>query len=583
MIVAAPQPVSIRNSTEHRFTSFDGQELFYRAWLPSGARAKGAVILLHRGHEHSARWQDTVDGLDLQDTPMFAWDQRGHGHSPGDRGYATDVATVVRDLDLFVKHVCTTYGVPIQEVVVLAHSVGAVVGTAWVHDYAPKIRALILATPAFQVRLYVPFAIPGLRLLEAVFGAGYVRSYIKARMITHDPVEAEKYTNDPMVFPQISINMLLDLYDTGQRLAADAGAIHVPVMMIEAGSDWVVDRKIQRRFFDGLSSETKRWETMDGFYHAVFHETGRADLWAKIRAFIVDPEVKAVNPVRYLDADKRGHTYEEFERLRRNGPIWFKILQWLMFTIGWISRGITIGIKRGFDSGAMLDYVYKNTAHGFTFIGRMVDRGYLDAIGWRGIRVRKKNLEDLLTGTIEQVHASGKPVRILDIATGGGRYVLDTMAAIEHIPVSAHLRDYKQNNIDAVKKLAAEMGLKNVTAERGDAFNEEALAAITPKPTIGIISGLFELFPLNRWLTRSLNGMFQAIEPGGYLIYTCQPWHPQLELIARTLGNRENQPWVMRRRTQAEMDALVEAAGFVKIDQRIDTWGIFTVSVAKRP
>ena len=38
----------------------------------------------------------------------------------------------------------------------------------------------------------------------------------------------------------------------------------------------------------------------------------------------------------------------------------------------------------------------------------------------------------------------------------------------------------------------------------------------------------------------------------------------------------------MRRRTQAEMDELVEAAGFEKIHQEIDEWGIFSVSIARR-
>ena len=40
--------------------------------------------------------------------------------------------------------------------------------------------------------------------------------------------------------------------------------------------------------------------------------------------------------------------------------------------------------------------------------------------------------------------------------------------------------------------------------------------------------------------------------------------------------------WVMRRRTQAEMDGLVWAAGFEKLEQRIDDAGIFTVSLARR-
>ena len=70
---------------------------------------------------------------------------------------------------------------------------------------------------------------------------------------------------------------------------------------------------------------------------------------------------------------------------------------------------------------------------------------------------------------------------------------------------------------------------------------------------------------------------------GGFLVYTGQPWHPQLELIARTLtSHRGNAAWVMRRRTQSEMDALVRDAGFEKLEQWTDEWGIFTVSLARR-
>jgi hypothetical protein len=82
---------------------------------------------------------------------------------------------------------------------------------------------------------------------------------------------------------------------------------------------------------------------------------------------------------------------------------------------------------------------------------------------------------------------------------------------------------------------------------------------------------------------RSLDGVAAAVQTGGYLVYTGQPWHPQLEMIARALtSHREGQAWIMRRRTQAEMDQLVAAAGFRKIEQRIDEWGIFTVSLAER-
>ena len=118
---------------------------------------------------------------------------------------------------------------------------------------------------------------------------------------------------------------------------------------------------------------------------------------------------------------------------------------------------------------------------------------------------------------------------------------------------------------------------------QADAFDRASLAAISPRATIGIVSGLYELFPDNAPVRESLAGLADAIEVDGLLLYTGQPWHPQLELIARALtSHRGGQAWVMRRRTQAEMDQLVEEAGFEKIEQRIDEWGIFTVSLARR-
>src|SRR5260370_27637861 len=81
---------------------------------------------------------------------------------------------------------------------------------------------------------------------------------------------------------------------------------------------------------------------------------------------------------------------------------------------------------------------------------------------------------------------------------------------------------------------------------------------------------------------RSLQGLAGALEDDGYLIYTNQPWHPQLEMIARVLTNRDGKPWVMRCRPQAEMDELVRNAGFEKLEMLIDADGIFTVSLARK-
>jgi alpha-beta hydrolase superfamily lysophospholipase len=137
------------SESEDRFTSWDGTQLFYRSWRPATNSDK-ALIIIHRGHEHSGRIARQVEGLGLTDFWAFSWDNRGHGQSPGERGHADDYYHLVKDLDAFVRFISEHYGIPMENIAVVANSVGAVTAATWVHDFAPRIRALVLAAPAFR-------------------------------------------------------------------------------------------------------------------------------------------------------------------------------------------------------------------------------------------------------------------------------------------------------------------------------------------------------------------------------------------------------------------------------------------------
>ena len=67
---------------------------------------------------------------------------------------------------------------------------------------------MILATAAFEVRLYVPLAVPGLRVLQKVVRAGKVKSYVRGD--NADPGSGWKpraMRTDPLIFRQIAVNV----------------------------------------------------------------------------------------------------------------------------------------------------------------------------------------------------------------------------------------------------------------------------------------------------------------------------------------------------------------------------------------
>lgn len=574
-------------ASEHRFTSADGTSLFYRAWRPS-TPTRALLVLFHRGHEHSGRWEDVIEALTPEGFAVFAWDGRGNGRSEGPRDDAENFGCYVRDAELFVRHLSATEGVPMDQIAVVGHSVGAAIVAAWLHDYAPRLRAAVLVTPAFRIRLYVPLAIPALRLAQALGIMKFVPSYVKARVLTRDRAQQRKHQQDTLISHAISTRILIDLHDTATRLIEDAAAIRVPLLMLVAGADWVVDKRAEIRFFERLGSPVKKMALLPGYYHDVYHEQEAAAPLRTTREFIETAFARPPATPPLLDGHTQGHTFEEYQALSRPltplSPKWlyYKFFALFLRTLGRWSKGIRLGWESGFNSGRTLDYVYRNRPGGFTALGRLIDWTYLNGIGWRGIRVRRQRLERLLQQSIERVHAHKGAVHLVDIATGAGRYMLESLKRSESLRLTAQLRDFEPKNLDEGRAIARSLGLDNVTFVQGDAFDTRALADLQPRPDIAVVSGLYELFPDNGQIRDSLEGLAQALPEGGVLIYTNQPWHPQLELIARGLCDWNGKAWVMRRRTQAEMDDMVRAAGFEKEQMEIDPWGLFTVSLARR-
>jgi alpha-beta hydrolase superfamily lysophospholipase/phosphatidylglycerophosphate synthase len=577
-----------RSAQERSFKTHDGTGLFYRYW-PAAHETGRAILLLHRGHEHSGRLQHVVDELNLPDFAMFAWDARGHGNSGLAPDSSPGMGTFVSDLDCCARHLSESYGIREENICVIAQSVGSVIAATWAHDFAPKIRAMILAAPAFKVRLYVPLARFWLRLMHRLFGEFRVNSYARPEVLTHDPERVASYEADPLITRPISVRVLLGLYSTSDRIIADAAAIHIPTQLLIPGSDWVVSQRPQLKFFDKLGSASKEKHVFPGFYHDVLGEKDRYVVIGAMRRFILESFDSPRTEPMLRHADQTGFMRTEFDRLRTPLPpfSWkrakFAIATAAMKTGGRLSDGIRLGLATGFDSGSTLDYVYRNRASGIAGIGKLIDRFYLNSIGWRGIRERKTNLGRALAESIARLHHDRMPVFILDIAAGQGRYVLETVERDPALIEKVLLRDFSETNVQRGTALIRSFGLRSlVTFEKGDAFDRRSVAGCGPV-TLGIISGLYELFPENAPVCDSLQGMAEAIAPGGLLVYTCQPYHPQLEMIARMLpSHRGGQPWIMRRRTQAEMDQLVKSAGFRKLGQRIDEWGMFSVSIAQR-
>lgn len=566
-------------TTEATFKSFDNTELFYREWEHDVASNGRILIILHRGHEHSGRLESIAAKPEFAGYKIFSYDNRGHGHTEATASY--EFMDFVRDLDAFVSFVCAKEGKRQEDIFIIANSVAGVTASTWVHDYAPKVRGVALIAPAFKIKLYFPFAKELLKLAIKFKPEFNIKSYVKSKFLTHDIEEQKRYNNDTLITPHIPARQLTTLLDTAERIVNDAETIVTPMLVLSATKDYVVDSGIQGDFYANLSSKQKHFVKLEGFYHGVLYESEHQKAISEIATFMEacyttasTPRLEEVVRVTQKEKDRIA-----FGRL----PLWretsYATQRFMMKTLGFMSDGMKIGKKYGFDSGVTLDYVYKNQPSGVTWLGKMVDKNYLESIGWRGIRQRKVNMIAATKEKIALLQEKGEKVRILDIAGGPARYLIEIAEAYPDVEIQ--VRDYQPQNVEEGRALAKERSLTNISYTQSDAFDAGNYDAEGYRPNIVIISGVFELFEDNDLIGIAMDGVASIIDMHGYLLYTGQPWHPQLEQIANVLGNHQQEKWVMRRRSQYELDRLFQSKGFEKESMKIDNWGIFTVSSAK--
>jgi SAM-dependent methyltransferase len=268
------------------------------------------------------------------------------------------------------------------------------------------------------------------------------------------------------------------------------------------------------------------------------------------------------------------------------GHIKWSMMRVLLSTIGRTSEGIRLGYAYGFDSGTMLDYVYCNQSHGNLGFGRLIDRSYLEAIGWRAIRARRVLLKQVLKQEVECKLVHGRPIRLLDVAAGPGRYLQELVqeSDLERDELLVLCRDLSRDGLMQGAKQAEEAGLQNVFYEHGNAFEPAPTDAILGgAPDIIVVSGLYELLLDDQLIQNSLARLYTLLAPGGMLCFTTQTHHPQLDFIANVLPNRDGKPWIMQCRTAEQLETWARVAGFNDVHSQLEEVGLFAVTTARKP
>ena len=250
-----------------------GGEVHVRVWEHD--EPVRVAILVHGYGEHIGRYDHVARALGESGAVVWGLDHVGHGRSDGDRALVPNFDLVVDDLHQLV--ILARDAHPALPVVMVAHSMGGMIGTRYAERFPGELRGLVLSAPLIGTN-----AAGALLALDEI-----PELPIDVEVLSRDEGVQTAYAEDPLVYhgafkrPTLSAmaNALLEI-------ALDADRVTGPVLWQHGMEDQLVPLEDTRRGIRLLRNAPVEERHYPGARHEIFNETNRDEVLADTVEFV---------------------------------------------------------------------------------------------------------------------------------------------------------------------------------------------------------------------------------------------------------------------------------------------------------
>ncbi len=268
---------------QHKLYTADGTALqITDYWLKERGTSKGGIMIMHGLGEHSGRYGHVARFFNECGLSVRCYDHRGHGKSEGARGDVPKGDAILQDAQIVMEEFASQLATP---PLLLGHSMGGLFAARFALEKRVPLRGLILSSPALAIPLAgaQKLLLKTLNLLAPHFA---IPNGLPVNALSHDTAVVQAYKNDPLVHPKISANLLMRMLAAVEFCQTKAASLTVPVLMVVAGSDKLVDATGSRTFFPQLPSGLRTMHIYDELYHELFNELEAKRVFDDVRQWL---------------------------------------------------------------------------------------------------------------------------------------------------------------------------------------------------------------------------------------------------------------------------------------------------------
>lgn len=238
-----------------------------------GRSAARTLVVVHGYGEHGGRYVGPLRPFVDAGYRVVLPDMRGHGKSDGRRGHVMRYDDYVRDLD----HLLETLATPPADVCLLGHSNGGLIALRFLLTRPPLVARAAVTAPLLGLAVRAPkWKVAAGRVISRHVPVVSLPTEIEPRHLSHDPAVVRDYEQDPLNHHVVNSRWFTEAEAAMVACHAEAGRLAVPLLVIRAGDDRLVDSDAVARWADRAPPERVTSEHVPGAFHEVLFETDGA-------------------------------------------------------------------------------------------------------------------------------------------------------------------------------------------------------------------------------------------------------------------------------------------------------------------
>ena len=254
--------------------------LYSEAFVPTNPR--GAILITHGYAEHCGRYREVANLLHDAGWAVLTYDVRGHGKSPGPRGYVDRFTTYIADLEAAKTQARAL--APQGPFILLGHSNGGLITLAALVA-GSTADAAVISSPFLALKLSVS---PVKRLLGKIASRLHPKLTLPApldvKALTSDPVKQQERRADTLCFDIATARWFTEAAAAQQRVAAGITKLAVPTLWLIGGADQIANADVSEKLSKQAPNAVVH--RLQGMQHEVFNETERAGVFATMTQYL---------------------------------------------------------------------------------------------------------------------------------------------------------------------------------------------------------------------------------------------------------------------------------------------------------